>query len=173
MTTYINIFGGPGTGKSTVAAGMFYEFKKQGRSVELVTEVAKDFVWENRMKTLTMQPYVMMKQFRNLARVQGSVEYALTDSPIVLGLLYGKLNSIPLPKSYYDFLVDCHNDLLSPSINIVLQRSFAYDTTGRYQTEEHAKELDGEIINLLKQNNISYELLHPSEVHAFVESQMK
>lgn len=58
MTTYVNIFGGPGVGKSTTAADLFVAMKKAGYNVELVTEVAKDFVWEDRSTTLTIQPYI-------------------------------------------------------------------------------------------------------------------
>jgi len=58
MTKYINIFGGPGAGKSTTAALLFAEMKSGGFKVELVTEVAKDFVWEDRSTTLSIQPYI-------------------------------------------------------------------------------------------------------------------
>ena len=37
----INIWGGPGVGKSTAAAGLFYEMKKLQLNVELVTGVRK------------------------------------------------------------------------------------------------------------------------------------
>lgn len=62
MTMYVNLFGGPGAGKSTTAASLFAEMKKLGKNVELVTEVAKDFVWEERQKTLEIQPYITVKQ---------------------------------------------------------------------------------------------------------------
>jgi adenylate kinase family enzyme len=41
-TKYINIFGGPGAGKSTTAAALFAEMKRRGMNVELATEVAED-----------------------------------------------------------------------------------------------------------------------------------
>ncbi len=39
------MFGGPGTGKSTSAAGLFFKMKLAQMEVELVTEYAKDLVW--------------------------------------------------------------------------------------------------------------------------------
>ena len=42
----INLFGGPGSGKSTTAASVFSKLKIMGYNVELVTEFAKDMVWE-------------------------------------------------------------------------------------------------------------------------------
>ena len=44
--TVINFFGGPGCGKSTTAAELFAKMKKANYKVELVHEVAKDFIWE-------------------------------------------------------------------------------------------------------------------------------
>lgn len=41
----INLFAGPGTGKSTTAAGVFFEMKRSGMSVEYVTEYAKSLVF--------------------------------------------------------------------------------------------------------------------------------
>lgn len=41
------MFGSPGSGKSTTAAGLFYKLKTSDYNVELVTEVAKDLVWLN------------------------------------------------------------------------------------------------------------------------------
>ena len=51
----INLVGGPGCGKSTTAAGLFYELKRRDYSVELVTEYAKSRVWEDSLRTLNDQ----------------------------------------------------------------------------------------------------------------------
>ena len=42
----INLLGGPGCGKSTVAAGIFHQLKSLGYSTELVTEYVKDIVYD-------------------------------------------------------------------------------------------------------------------------------
>lgn len=61
MTKVINLFGGPGCGKSTGAAYIFSLLKMKGMNVELVTEFAKDKTWEHNSKALTCQPYVFGK----------------------------------------------------------------------------------------------------------------
>jgi len=48
MTTVINILGGSGCGKTTTAAGLFYEMKKQRISCELVQEFVKIWAYEGR-----------------------------------------------------------------------------------------------------------------------------
>ena len=38
MTKVINLFGGPGAGKSTIASGLFYHMKIAGYNVEMTGE---------------------------------------------------------------------------------------------------------------------------------------
>ena len=42
----INLFAGPGAGKSTTAAGLFHLMKIAGMNVELVTEFSRSWVVE-------------------------------------------------------------------------------------------------------------------------------
>lgn len=44
-TLVINLFGAPGSGKSSGAAYIFSQLKKLGIDCELVTEYAKDKCW--------------------------------------------------------------------------------------------------------------------------------
>lgn len=155
MTTYINLFGGPGVGQSTAAAEIFSWFKKRGKSVELVTEFAKDLVWEDRQSTLEIQPYVSMKQFRNLARLKGKVDYVITDSPIIKDSVYARRYAKDLPQAYHELLFFLHYNL-GDSINILLTRNHVYDNNGRYQSEEQAIELDSELRFLLELHDIDY-----------------
>ena len=161
MTKYINLFGGPGTGKSTTAAALFVEMKKAGYKVELVTEVAKDFVWEDRSTTLSIQPYITIKQYRNLIRLKDKVDYVITDAPILLGCVYADLYASHLPASYKQFIVDLHKQELDPSVNIVLRRAFDYDSTGRYQTEKQAEGIDAAIVEVLQSSGSVWTPLNP------------
>lgn len=161
MTKYINLFGGPGVGKSTTAASLFVEMKKAGYKVELVTEVAKDFVWEDRATTLSIQPYITIKQFRNLVRLKGKVDYVITDAPILLGCVYADLYASHLPASYKQFIIDLHNQELDPSVNIVLRRAFEYDSTGRYQNITEAEGIDLAIAEVLQSNGMRWSAINP------------
>lgn len=155
MTIYINLLGGPGCGKSTLAAELFASYKKQGKSVELVTEFVKDLVWENRQSTIEIQPYVSMKQFRNLVRLQGKVDYVITDSPLIKDSVYARRYASALPECYHELLVSLHHSL-GDNINILLSRTFDYDNNGRYQNESQAREIDEELEAMLKYYKIDY-----------------
>ena len=84
----INLFGGPGVGKSTTASGLFYEMKKARLEVELVTEYAKDAVWEGRTSLLDDQIYIFAKQQRRISRLAAhgvkSVSYTHLTLPTIL-----------------------------------------------------------------------------------------
>lgn len=45
-TIVVNLIGSPGTGKSTIASELFAKMKWEGFDVELVSEYAKELVWE-------------------------------------------------------------------------------------------------------------------------------
>lgn len=58
----VNLFGAPGAGKSTGAAYIFSKLKMAGINAELVTEFAKDKVWEESKAVFENQAYIFGKQ---------------------------------------------------------------------------------------------------------------
>ena len=148
-TLLINLFAGPGCGKSTLAAWMFSRLKLLGQSAELVTEYAKDRVWLGDTNTLGNQFYVTAKQYHRIWALMGKVEYIITDSPFILGLVYGEY----LP-SFKAFLLDLFKSL--PTYNIRMKRVKPYVAEGRLQTAEEALKKDTEVMNLLVDNHINY-----------------
>jgi len=84
----INLFGGPGVGKSTLAAGVFSLMKLEGKDVELVTEYAKELVWESVALENLSQLNIFANQYKRIARLDGKVEYVVTDSPLLLSSIY-------------------------------------------------------------------------------------
>lgn len=146
-----NLFAGPGAGKSTLAAATFAELKLRGRNVELVTEYAKDLTWEGRHSTLSNQVYVFGKQLHRMERLRGKVEAVITDSPLILSLIY-KPNDYPLS---FDQLVLDMNDRFE-NVNFFVERCKAYNPAGRNQTESEAKQIDGEVRDFLDTKGIDY-----------------
>ena len=59
----VNLFGAPGAGKSTGAAYVFSKLKMLGVNAELVTEYAKDKVWEESDAVFKNQAYIFGKQY--------------------------------------------------------------------------------------------------------------
>lgn len=137
----INIFGGPGTGKSTLAAALFAKMKIGGLSVELVSEYAKQMVFENRDNVLKDdQLYIFAKQHRKLLVLRNTVDYVITDSPFIQGFVYLRQNtqSIYNENEFGNLIKGTFNSY--PNLNIFLEKSSAvkYEQMGRYQDEASA-----------------------------------
>lgn len=151
----INLYGGPGTGKSTTAAQIFAELKKRGHNVELVTEFAKDLTWHERYKTLTDQLYILGKQHHKIFMLCDKVKYIVTDSPLFLSAYYNEyVCAEPLPESFMELVVDLWAKY--DTIDIFLNRSKSYNPKGRNQTEEEAIEIDKSLKDMMKRLDIPY-----------------
>lgn len=144
----INAYGGPGTGKSTTCAGLFYEMKSAGYKVELVTEYAKDKVYEGHLGCLEDQIYIFAKQQRRLNRLIGQVEWAITDSPLLLSILYNK----DLSENFNRLVIDQYNRY--SNYNFFINRVKPYQKYGRSQELDEAIELDIKMKKILYDNNI-------------------
>lgn len=162
MSTIINLFGGPGIGKSTQAAGLYHKMKKEGISVEMPYEFPKVLAWDKSYDAVKDQLYVLANQHRNIVRTFGQVDYIIVDSPIMLSLVYKERysGSEEYPASFYgyrfnEFVVDLHKRY--DSINIVLERDDTmFKEEGRFQDLEDSKLIDSDIIDALNQHHIPY-----------------
>ena len=65
MSYVINLVGGPGSGKSTTAAGLFFLMKIRGLRCELVTEYAKELSYDKNWSDLKRQLHVLAEQERH------------------------------------------------------------------------------------------------------------
>ena len=146
----VNLFGGPGCGKSTVAALLFGKLKQHGVNCEMALEYAKDKVWEESFKTLDDQIYIFGKQLHKIWRLNEKVDIIITDSPLLFSVIYDKENNIDLKNLVLSTFNRFNN------FNCLIRRQTKYQQEGRYQSENEAKELDDLIVNLLEENNIHY-----------------
>ncbi len=150
----INLYGGPGTGKSTTAAQIFASLKKKGINTELVTEFAKDLTWHSRHETLKDQLYILGKQHHKIFMLKDQVDFIVTDSPIILSSYYNKLHGSTFPKSFDALVLDMWG--MYDSFDIMLKRTKIYNPKGRTQTEEEAMQIDTGIENMLHSIGINF-----------------
>ena len=149
-TTYINLISGPGVGKSTIAAGIFHEFKINGISCEFVQEVAKDLVWSENYKDLENQVYILGKQHRSLKILDGKVDYVITDTSLLCSIVYNKTNT---NKYFDDFIVEEFKSF--NNYNIFIDRKVKYDESGRYQSEAEAILVDEQFKKVIRDYNLN------------------
>lgn len=147
----INLFSGPGAGKSTTAAGLFYQLKARHLNVELVSEYAKILAWEKNHQMISDQLYITAKQNRGLERLRGQVDFAITDSPLPLALYYGRDYHLQTFDAMISELFDSYEN-----INYFVNRRKAYNPAGRFQNEMEAIAADRAIKALLKKKGWPY-----------------
>jgi hypothetical protein len=149
-TIVVNLFAGPGTGKSTTMAGVFSELKLRGVNCEMAPEFAKEKVWEGSLGILENQIYIFGKQLHTIHRLLGKVDVIITDSPLLLSLVYGKNET----DSFRKFVLEVFNR--QNNVNYFLERKKAYNPSGRLQTEEQAKGIDRTVYDLLMANDVPF-----------------
>lgn len=147
MTKVINLFAGPGAGKSTTAADIFAKLKQNGYSAELVREFAKDVVWEGRHHLLDDQLFIFAEQRKRVLDLVGKVDYIVTDSPLLLSLVY-----CPEDELLSQLVLREHFAL--DNANFFLRRVKRYVEAGRIQSEDEARQLDTDIFDMLAFNGI-------------------
>jgi hypothetical protein len=161
-TLVVNLFAGPGVGKSTTAAALFAALKERGRNVEIAHEFAKDLTWEGRQRTLAYQPYVCAKQMWRVERLRGEVEAVITDSPILFsGFVYDAEGCTP---EFRQWVHSVHNSWWT--YNVVLERDPKrwYNPAGRSQSEEEAIRLDSAIDTVLYNLEIPHQRLRVADL---------
>ena len=148
----INLFGSPGAWKSTGAAYIFSRLKLKNVNAELITEFAKDKVWEENYTALSNQAYVFGQQYYKMSKVDGKVDVIVTDSPLLLSSFYNKNR---LLGAEFDQLV--MNVFKSfNSLNFFITREKPYNPKGRLHTEEESAGISEDILQVLRLNRISF-----------------
>ena len=85
----INIFGGPGVGKSICAAKLFGDLKLHGYLIEQVSEYAKTWAHQKRSVDVYAQLYFLAKQVKAEREcLTNGYELIVTDAPLGLYPLY-------------------------------------------------------------------------------------
>ena len=148
----VNLFGAPGAGKSTGAAYIFSQLKMAGINAELVTEFAKDKVWEESKEPFNNQAYIFGQQYFRISRCADKVDVIVTDSPLLLSLVY---NNDPRLGEAFNEVV--RNVMTSYDCkNYYLTRTKGYNPIGRFQTEEESDVIADEILEILEKENIDF-----------------
>ena len=127
-TIFVNLFGGPGTGKSTLCATIFADLKKRNIECEMALEYVKDLVWEESFEKIKNQLYIFGKQQNRLFRLNGKVDVVITDSPLLNSIVYYNGDN-----PHFSDVVMFEFKKLN-SINYYITRSFEYVENGRMQT---------------------------------------
>jgi hypothetical protein len=160
MSKLINLFGGPGIGKSSIASGVFYELKRNHINCNSPYEFAKRLAWDNNVPAIKDQLYVLGNQHRGIAECYGKVDYIVVDSPVLLSLVYKTWYGKGYPAEFYSesfnqMIIDLHNNY--DNLNILLERTEGkHNDDERYQNLEESIKIDAHCKKILNDNNVDF-----------------
>lgn len=160
MTKIINLYGAPGSGKSTGAAYIFSKLKLKNINCELVTEYAKDKVYEGSTEVFKNQVYIFGKQYFRIFKLLDKVDYIITDSPLSLSLMYNQ----------QEFIEDELGALVSKiynsmnNMNYLVKRVKPYNPSGRFQDENASDIIAQGFEQWLKINEIDFKCIDGNEI---------
>ncbi len=148
MSTIINLYGGPGTGKSTTMALVYAGMKLRGQEVEMAPEWVKIPVWAGNLDVLEDQLYITAKQNHILNRLYGRVEIIVTDAPLLQGLVYCQN---PTFQEVIRESARCYRNE-----HVFLSRVKPYRQRGRVQDEKKSRQIDRQVMEMLDNEVDSY-----------------
>lgn len=150
-TLLVNLFAGPGCGKSTTMAGLFAELKWRGVCAEMAPEWIKAAAWDDAIG-LYSQQHIFGQQHQMLHRLRGKVDVVVTNSPLVQTLVY----TCPHDQPAQWEVVLAEHRRMEPNFNVLLRREKDYDPRGREQTEAEAREIDQITADVLTNADIDF-----------------
>lgn len=149
-TLVVNLFAGPGAGKTTCAWEIASQLKKREINTEYVPEYAKELVWDENYKALADQEHIFEVQANRINRLIGKVDVVVTNSPILFSEIYGKNNSNDFKQRIWEEH-DSHKNF-----NLFINRCLRFEQQGRIHNLTESKEIDNKIKNMLEENSVYY-----------------
>jgi nicotinamide riboside kinase len=166
----INFYGGPGVGKSTLAASVYAELNRSGAvATELVREFIKAWAYEGREPDGWDQIYTFANQFYAEHRLaKAGVKVVVTDSPVLLQCMYAVLKDRTI--GYHLISLATLYERAHTSLNFFVERRLAYDPSGRFQTPDALDEIDRHIEDCLQRLSIPYSKIVPGDWETIIQT---
>ena len=154
-TLVINLIGGPGCGKSTIAADLFSHLKKMGVTCELVTEYIKERIYEENKTIPYNQIAIFGNQHYAINNKIGKVECVIQDGSFLNNIIYTKENTGEDNPEFYQLLISEYKKF--NNLTFFIDRgTIPFETYGRIHSHEQSLELDKKIKQVYDQNKFQY-----------------
>lgn len=153
-TIIVNLFAGPGAGKSTSAAGIFHKLKSNDVDCELINEFAKEKTWEQNSEALNDQFFISASQHYKQSILNGKVDVVITDSPLLIGLFYYNEKNKIINRAFNIFIEETFKR--QNNVNFFIRRKKKFNPNGRNHNEIESKSIDESIKTFLQNKNIPF-----------------
>jgi predicted ATPase len=152
----IGIIGPPGAGKTTLAAGLFYNLKKLGKTIELVPELIKYKVYQGRDFARTgfdIANNLEQRSFEeSFSNAVPPIDFILCEAPLCNGFFYAsyynKEDEAKILRKIAKETINNYDIILQ--LPMELESKENYQQHGRKETYDQSKELNDFIFNEFK-----------------------
>lgn len=157
----IEFLGGPGSGKTTMAAQLFAHWKSKSVVCEFVREYAQELIFKGKRHILERQNQLKISagQYTKYTDLQGmGYTLLISDTSLRLCTIYAPEK---LKESIRDIVEVVESEF--QIIRVFVQRRKNYQTKGRLQPEAEARELD----DTIREACGPFDLVVPGDVSGF------
>jgi adenylate kinase family enzyme len=146
----LNLYGSPGAGKSVAATSLFAKLKKEHIPVAFVNEFATECVLEENEMALSNQIFIWANQQYRIHCAYQHAQVTVTDSPILLGLIYNTEASPALK----DVILEQYHKYNNFNVFIELDSEYPYNMTGRLHSFTESISIQNQLRELLYEHDI-------------------
>jgi nicotinamide riboside kinase len=166
MIRRICLYGGPSTGKSTTASGLFAQMKMAEYSVEFVQEYIKFWTFLKRPPVGFDQVYVFGKQvYQEDVTLRSGVRLIVTDCPLWVTAYYAYRNQTIGNQELLEIARKFEEEY--PALHIFLKRDedVSFKAKARFHNEEESKAIDLDMEDFMSKE-VDYHILPTKDIDA-------
>ncbi len=163
----VSIHGGPGSGKSRLAARLFSALRDHGLRAALILEreIKRRACLGAALSGVADQVAIFSDQLRDEEFWLGHADCVVTDSPLLTSVAYAWRDAHPL----WPELVSVARKVAASRLGVdfFLDRSFPYENWGRFEDEHQAVRFDDLLYSFLTENAPGHLcVVNPADVEA-------
>lgn len=153
----IAILGAPGSGKTTLSAGLLYHCKLMSLKVDWVPEVAKWHFYRGADMTSLEFEFQKFKEQLELESIfPENLDILICEAPMIISAVYASFYHGDHSQIAEEFFNLAKQNLSRYSHYVVLKKSEEYEEFGRHQSEDEALAIHNRTIEILDRLGVAY-----------------
>ena len=152
----VNIYGGPGSGKSTRANYIASALKLEGIPCEVCPEFAKEEIHRGMPENLKDQKYIFGNQQHILKKLSEIYPIIINDGALLNCIVY----DLSGDKRFHDIIYDTYLDYTNLDYFLKRDNNVKFVQEGRVHNLEESIQKDREILNTLNDYNVNYKIIN-------------